>query len=156
MDISAFEKSNVSTDSLESINKLSADELKKMQTDTILTDARLVLDHMKPLQLTFSQSFSFAQLEIDAYPTQNLFYHGIASINKTASYKVYSVNGIAPQFAKHLYLMPLHVESVKKSLSNKGITGGRRRKTKRNKSSKSRRAVRQIIGKKLKTRTHRK
>ena len=142
MDISAFNKSNVSTDELESINKLSAEELKKMTKDTILTDSSMNLDDLKNLTLKFSQSFSFAQLEMDAYayPTKNLFYHGLASINGV-SYKVYSVNGIAPPFAKYLYLMPPLVKFAHKML---GTKGGRRRQTNRNKnkSNKSRRAVR--------------
>lgn len=145
MDISAFDKSNVSTDELESINKQSAKELKKMTNDTILTDSSMNLDNLKKhnkLTLKFSQSFSFAQLEMDAYayPTKNLFYHGLASINGV-SYKVYSVNGIAPPFAKYLYLMqPLVIVSHKML----GTKGGRRRQTNRNKnkSNKSRRAVR--------------
>ena len=156
MDISNFAKSTVSTYELMGINKLSADELKKMQKDTILTDSKLTLDDLTKLRLrlTFNQSFSFTQLEIEAYPTQNLFYHGIASINKSASYKVYSVNGIAQPFAKHLYLMSLHVESVKKNLSNKGIKGGSHRQSKRNKSRKTvRKLIGKMVSKKLNTRT---
>jgi len=152
MDISNFAKSTVSTYELMGINKLSADELKKMQKDTILTDSRLTLDDLTKLRLTFNQSFSFTQLEIEAYPTQNLFYHGIASINGAVSCKVYSVN--APTFKKHLYLMPLHVESVKKSLSIKGIKGGSHRQTKRNKSRKTvRKLIGKMVSKKLNTRT---
>lgn len=83
----------------------------------------------------FVFGINFAQLEINTYPTQNLFYHGIASINGETSCKVYSVN--APTFTKHLYLMPLHVASIKTSLSNKGIKGGSRRQTKRNKSKRA-------------------
>ena len=154
MDISGFVKSTVSTYELIGINKLSVDELKMMQKDTILTDSKLTLDDLTKLRLTFNQSFSFTQLKINAYPTQNLFYHGIASINDSASYKVYSVNGIAPPFAKHLYLMSLHLESVKISLSNKGIKGGSHRQTKRNKSRKIiRKLVGKIVSKKLNTRT---
>jgi hypothetical protein len=140
MDISAFDKSNVSTDELDSINKLSAEDLKKMTKDTILTDSSMNLDNLEKLTLKFSQSFSFAQLEMNAYPTKNLFYHGLASINRV-SYKIYSVNGIAPPFAKYLYLMPPHVKSAQEMLGTKGV---RRRRTNRNKNkfNKSRRAVR--------------
>ena len=141
MDISTFDKSNVSTDKLKSINELSAEELKNMTKDTILTDSSMNLNDLKNLTLKFSQSFSFAQLdsEMYSYPTKNLFYHGLASINGGTSCKVYSVNGIAPTFAKYLYLMPSHVESAHKML---GTNGGRRRQSKLNKSNKSKRAVR--------------
>ena len=139
MDISTFDKSNVSTDKLKSINELSAKELKNMTKDTILTDSSMNLNDLKNLTLKFSQSFSFAQLEIYAYPTKNLFYHGLASINGGTSCKVYSVNGIALPFAKYLYLMPSHVESAKLHLQ---IKGGSRQQSKLNKSNKSKRAVR--------------
>jgi hypothetical protein len=141
MDISTFDKSNISTDELDGINKLNNEELKKrINKDTILTDSSLKLNDSK-LTLKFSQSFSFAQLDTEMYyyPTKNLFYHGLASINGRTSCKVYSVNGIAPPFAKYLYLMPSHVESAHKML---GTKGGRRRQSKLNKSNKSKRAVR--------------
>ena len=140
MNISTFQKSNTSIDELIGINKLNNEELKNMViTDTILTDPSLNLNDLNTLKLTFSQSFSFDQLEINTYPTKNLFYHGIANVNVNgvASYKVYSVNGIAPPFAKHLYLMPLRVKSIKLNLSNKGIKGGSHRQTKRNKSKRT-------------------
>jgi hypothetical protein len=50
--------------------------------------------------------------------------------------------------------MPLHVESVKKSLSIKGIKGGSHRQTKRNKSRKTvRKLIGKMVSKKLNTRT---
>ena len=140
MDISTFDKSNISTDELDGINKLNNEELKKrINKDTILTDSSLKLNNSK-LTLKFSQSFSFTQLEIYAYPTTNLFYHGIASINGGTFCKVYSFTGGPNEsFKKHLYLMPSHVESAKLHLQ---IKGGRRRQSKLNKSNKSKRAVR--------------
>ena len=139
MDINTFTHKDVSTYELSDINKLNPEDLKKTITaDTILTDPILNLDHNKPLLLTFNQSFSFNQLEINTYHTTNLFYHGIAKIKDGPDCKVYSfTGGLNENFKKHLYLMPIQVASIKKTLFNKGVRGGSRRKTKRNKSKRA-------------------
>lgn len=131
MDISSFDTNTGLFDEL-ALKYLDTNYLPNIQKDTILANAKILSENK--LKLEFNQPIMLSQLEIQAYPTKNVFYHGVASVNKE-SYKIYSVNGTAPPFAKHLFLIPSQITLSKRSLGTK--KGGSRSQCKRLKSRKS-------------------